>query len=229
MTSSREHILARLRAARRPFPDAPMRPRHYAPVTGIDAGDREALLARFIEAAQAVHTQVQVVDGDAAAAKVLLQALKERAITNVLAWHFTHIPVRGLKQQLQAAGVHIQQPHIKEENRANTLEKAHQAGAGITGVDAIAATTGTLIVSSGKGRGRLPTILPPLHIAVAGLDQLVGRLEDWLAQQRTSAHEDLRARANIAFISGPSATGDIEMMKVLGVHGPAELIAIIKR
>ncbi len=229
MTSSREQILARLRAARRPFPDAPMRPRHYAPVTGVDADDAEALLARFIETAQAVHTQVQVVDGDAAAAEAILQALQERAITEILAWHFTHIPVRGLKKQLQTAGIHIQQPYIKEESRANTLEKARNAGAGLTGVDALAATTGTIIVSSGKGRGRLPTVVPPLHIAVARIDQLVGRIEDWLAQQRTDAHDDIRARANIAFISGPSATGDIEMMKVLGVHGPGELITIIKR
>ena len=226
MTPSRDKILNKLRAARRPFPDAPPRPKHYAPVTDVDDDSPDALLGRFSEIADA---DVRAVDGDDAAREAIMDLLREKGVNHVLAWHFTQIPVRGLKGALEAADMHIEQPDVRDEFRMETLESAREAGAGLTGVDALAATTGTLIVSSGRGRGRIPTMLPPLHIAVARLDQLVGRLEDWVAGQRADDLQTLRASANVAFISGPSATADIEMVKVLGVHGPGELVVLVKR
>ena len=95
--------------------------------------------------------------------------------------------------------------------------------------DAAIATTGTLVVTTGPGKGRLPTVLPPLHLAVITLDQIVARLEDWLALQRAQNLSAIRQASNVCLISGPSRTGDIEMELVLGVHGPGRVQVVIKR
>ncbi|HVU13452.1 MAG TPA: LUD domain-containing protein, partial [Phototrophicaceae bacterium] len=60
------------------------------------------------------------------------------------------------------------------------------------------------------------------------LDQLLPRLESWVAMQRANGLP-LTNSANFCFITGPSKTGDIEMMTVMGVHGPGKLRVIVKR
>ena len=95
--------------------------------------------------------------------------------------------------------------------------------------NAAAATTGTLVVSTGEGKSRIPTVLPPNHIAIINLDQLLPRMEDWLKQEREGGEQHITSSANLCFISGPSRTADIEKQLVLGVHGPRRLQVIVKR
>jgi L-lactate dehydrogenase complex protein LldG len=228
MTSSRDRILNKLRAARQPFPDAPPRPKQYAPVTHIDPdATPDERLARFQEAAPLV--EVFAVRGDKAACKKIVELLKSHKASHILAWHFTHIPVRGLKAAINDAGIKVTQPDVQDEFRMETIENIRDADVGLTGVDAVAVTTGTLVVSTGKGKGRIPTVLPPVYIAVATLDQVVGQIEDWVATQRATGLETIRNSANVCFITGPSATGDIEMEMVLGVHGPGKVQLVVKR
>ena len=85
------------------------------------------------------------------------------------------------------------------------------------------------MVSTAPGKGRIPTILPPVHIVVAELGQFVVRIEDWLVQERTEGNPTLEQSANICFITGPSRTADIEKQLVLGVHGPKQLQVVVKR
>ena len=72
-------------------------------------------------------------------------------------------------------------------------------------------------------------MLAPVYIVVITLDQLLPRVEDWLARERQNGLETLRSAANLCFISGPSRTADIEMQLVLGVHGPGQLQVVVKR
>lgn len=228
--TSRESILNKLRAARQPFPDAPPRPTVYRPVTTIDDVSPEGLLARFTAEVERLLGQVVVVKGDAAARKKILQLLSEQHhAEHILAWDFAHIPVKGLAEAVEKAGIRVTVPAMHDEFRAETIEAIRSVPVGLTGADAAAATTGTLIVSTAPGKGRLPTILPPVHIAVVTLDQLVPRLEDWLARERANDSTVLHDPANVAFITGPSRTGDIEMILVKGVHGPGILQIVVKR
>lgn len=228
--TSRDKILNKLRAARQPFPDAPPRPQAYQPVTAVDDTSPDGLIARFTAELERLMGQVFVVKGDAAARKKILSLLcDQHHAAHVLAWDFAHIPVKGLRDAVEKAGIRVTIPTMHDDYRAETIESIRDAEAGLTGVDAAAAATGTLIVSTGPGKGRIPTILPPVHIAVVSLDQLVPRIEDWVAGERASGMAAMCNRANAAFITGPSRTGDIEMVLVKGVHGPGTLQVVVKR
>jgi L-lactate dehydrogenase complex protein LldG len=227
-TSSRDAILSKLRAAKRPFEDAPPRPRVYIPVANDLDTSREALVQRFAAELTNLKGEPQIVAGDFGAREAVMKALSALGVTRLLAWDFAHIPVPGLREAIEAAGIEIIIPDTTDEFRAETLDAAESAQASLTGVDAAVAATGTMIVRTQPGKGRIPTVLAPVHIAVIGAGQIVGRLENWVAAQRARGLGDILDGANVCFISGPSRTGDIEMELILGVHGPGRVIAIIR-
>lgn len=231
--SSRDQILNKLRAARQGgghvLPDVPPRPVSYLPVTSVEDTSPEGLLARFTSELNKLSSDVFLVEGDDAARDKVLELLKSHNTTHLLAWHFTRIPVKKLREAIEDAGIKITQPDIRDEFRAETLQHCEGAQVGLTGADAAVASTGTLVVSTAHGKGRIPTVLPPVHIVVITLDQLVPRLEDWLANERAQGLPTVRSSANLCFITGPSRTGDIEMVLVLGVHGPGKIQVVVKR
>ena len=95
------------------------------------------------------------------------------------------------------------------------------ADAGISGVDAALAETGTVVVSSGPGKSRLVPLLPPVHIALAPTSRLTTDLFTWTAGRGGAMPSSL------TLISGPSKTADIEQTMAIGVHGPKRLIVIL--
>ena len=223
MSEAREAILARLRDAREGLPPAPPRPLRYQPVTPVDDSSPDALLARFGAELEALRGSVLVADDEAAALKLVLALLAEQGARSALTWDWQHIPLAGLQAALAGAGITALQP--TPDNR----EACEAADAGISGVDAAIAATGSLVVSTGPGKGRLPTLLPPLHVALLRQEQLLPGLEDWVAQQRADGLAQLGARSNYCIITGPSRTADIEKNLVLGVHGPGVLKVIVIR
>jgi L-lactate dehydrogenase complex protein LldG len=101
---------------------------------------------------------------------------------------------------------------------ANELEKCD---AGITECDALVAQTGGVVVTSRSTGGRALTILPPHHVVVARREQLVADLPAAFALLQQKYAPDFPSM--ISFITGPSRTGDIERILVLGAHGPKKL------
>jgi L-lactate dehydrogenase complex protein LldG len=232
MSAARNHILNKLRSARAPFASAPPRPTDYRPVTHIEDTSPEGLLERFTEELERLNGEVFVVDSDDAARDQVLALLEEHNTERISAWHFKHIPVYRLYTAIQQAGYTVDYPDIHLDDatkRSREIERLERATVGLTGADTVVATTGSLIVSTGPGRGRIPTVLPPVHIAVVTLDQFVPRLEDWLAQERSNGNPTLTGSHNICFITGPSRTADIEKTLVLGVHGPKRVQVIVRR
>ncbi len=226
--SSREKILNKLRNGRRPFDDAPPRPQKYLNVTVQEDDAPEALLERFTKELRAITGDVYPVTGDDEARAKVLEVLEQYEAKSILAWDFKYIPVEGLEAAIRAAGIEIIQPDIHDEMRMETLAVSAAAQVGLTGADAAAATTGTLVFTTALGKGRIPTVLAPVFLAVITLDQLVPRLESWIAKQRALGLP-LTDSANICFITGPSRTGDIEMQMIFGVHGPGKVRVIVKR
>lgn len=229
MISSRDKILNKLREAQKPFPDAPPRPKQYLPVALVEDTSPEGLLNQFSRIVQELHAEIFVVEGDEAACDKVIELLKSHNATNILAWNFKHIPVQYLESAIKENGINIHYPEMHDEFRQETVETIQAAQAGLTGADAAIAATGSMVVSTGTGKGRLPTVLPPAHIAVITMEQIVPRMEDWLARQRTKGSYDLWNSANVCFISGPSKTADIEMELIYGVHGPGVVQIIVKK
>ena len=96
-----------------------------------------------------------------------------------------------------------------------------QCDVGISECDALIAQTGTVLVTSKTGGGRALSCLPPHHVVIARREQLVADLPAafGLIKQRYGANYP----SMISFITGPSRTGDIERILVLGAHGPKKL------
>jgi L-lactate dehydrogenase complex protein LldG len=90
----------------------------------------------------------------------------------------------------------------------------------ITGCAVAIAETGTIVLDAGEGQGRRAlSLLPDYHLCVVGSDRIVGTIAEAL--------ERLEPRRPLTWISGPSATSDIELQRVEGVHGPRTLEVVI--
>jgi L-lactate dehydrogenase complex protein LldG len=96
-----------------------------------------------------------------------------------------------------------------------------QCPVGISACDALVAQTGSVVVTSRSAGGRALSVLPPHHVVLARRDQLVAGLPDAFALLRTKYGASYPSL--ISFITGPSRTGDIERILVLGAHGPKKL------
>ena len=93
--------------------------------------------------------------------------------------------------------------------------------AGVTGVAAAIARSGTLALHSGPGCPGMASLAPPLHVAVVRAEQVVGALADYLTAPLAGAPS---ARA---LVTGPSKTADIEGILITGVHGPGRIVAVL--
>jgi L-lactate dehydrogenase complex protein LldF len=103
------------------------------------------------------------------------------------------------------------------------------ADMGISGANAAIAETGTLMIVSNEGNGRLVTTLPPIHVAVLGVEKIVPAMEDatkilsLLPRSGTAQ----KITSYVSLITGPSRSADIELVPSIGVHGPKELHIVL--
>ncbi len=97
--------------------------------------------------------------------------------------------------------------------------------AGLTECESLIAQTGSVCVTARSSGGRALSVLPPHHVVIARRDQVVADLSaafERLAEKYRAAYPSF-----ISFISGPSRTGDIERILVLGAHGPKRLTVLL--
>ncbi len=100
---------------------------------------------------------------------------------------------------------------------------------GITGIDAIIAENGTIVLAENEGNGRMVSNLPYRHLVIAGLEKLYATAEQALESIQAAQIYGL-GRDNCtyySFISGQSRTADIEFRMVYGMHGPLEVHLIL--
>lgn len=198
---ARSAVLSRVRAAlatSAPQTVAVPRDYHREPLTG--AGN----VGRFAEAVAEYRARVHRIDADAIAATVL--ELVGSDATVVIPADLPLEWVTGLTTVTDAPAL--------------SVEQLDRADAVLTGCALGIAATGTIVLDAGAGQGRRAlTLVPDHHICVVRVDQIV----DTVPQ----AFAELAPARPLTFISGPSATSDIELQRVEGVHGPRTLDVLV--
>ena len=209
MSTAREQILERVRTAlgEDARPDAAAAPALVPP----PAAPGEELLARFVERVTAYGAAVRWSEPDTVAA-VVAALCAEHGATRVVC-------PADLPEAWRPAEV-----ELLDDEPALSPAELDRADGVLTGCALAAAETGTLALDHGPGQGRRAlTLLPDLHLCVleaeavvADVPQLIGGLGDAVGERRP-----------MTLISGPSATSDIELDRVEGVHGPRRLAIVL--
>ncbi|WP_341720067.1 LUD domain-containing protein [Micromonospora sp. FIMYZ51] len=196
--SGRELILGRLRAALGEARPAPAEvARDYRPAGSV--ADLDLLVARLTDYRATVH-----LCDSAGVARVVDEVLGGRQVV---------VPP-GLPRRWLPDSVGVVPDDDLPVARIAAVDGA------VTGAAVAVAATGTIVLDGAPDQGRrLITLLPDVHVCVLRSDQVVAAVPDALAR--------LDPRRPLTWISGPSATSDIELNRVEGVHGPRNLHVII--
>jgi L-lactate dehydrogenase complex protein LldG len=101
------------------------------------------------------------------------------------------------------------------------VREMENCDAGVTECDALIAQTGSVLVTGRSAGGRALSVLPPHHVVLARRNQLLADLPAAFALLEQNYGQNYPSF--IGFITGPSRTGDIERILVLGAHGPKKL------
>jgi L-lactate dehydrogenase complex protein LldG len=224
-SGKREDILGRIREALRvpaprlhaghstaPAPFVSGQARAWLPAVPPDA---EGQLAVFQKNCLQLKTDLQLVSGVSAATKTVVNLRNAHQWTMAAAHHH---PL--LDQIVPALGLETQ--YSEERPDSKSLEKC---SVGITACDALIGQTGSILLTARSAGGRALSVLPPHHLVIAGADQLVPDLP--AAFELLSARYGENYPSFITLITGPSRTGDIERILVLGAHGPKNLTVIL--
>ena len=207
--SARDDVLAAVRGALGPGRDragtedpAASRAAEPRAAVGVPAEERAVMLDQFAE---------RVADYRATVTRC---AAIELATTIASALH-------GASTVVVPAGLEIDLPGAVLDDGL-TSHDLDAADAVVTGAAVGIAETGTVVLDHGPGQGRrVISLLPDLHVCIVHERQVVPDVPDALVRL-----DPLRAQT---WISGPSATSDIELSRVEGVHGPRRLHVVLVR
>ncbi|HZZ38864.1 MAG TPA: LUD domain-containing protein [Acidobacteriaceae bacterium] len=211
MIDSRDAILQRIRAGlgsgRDPAPDYGAIPRNY-----IRAGrlNTEARLQLFLERLRDYETNVLEAD-TASVPETILHILRGNGQKKVIS--ADGMPARLLPAEFS----------FLPESRA-TVQDLNECD-GIVALCTVAiAWTGTIGLTHGPGEGaRRLTLLPDRHLCIVHADQVVETVPEAIERLAVAS------TSLLTLISGPSATADIEMTRIRGVHGPRSLDVVLVR
>jgi L-lactate dehydrogenase complex protein LldG len=215
MTSARDEVLRRIRAALRDVP-ADERPDAIAVARDYHTRDEtpaEELLQRFAERVAEYKAAVRVVS-EVELAPAIAEELRSRGARRLV------VPADAPEAWLPA-GVAA----LRDDGQLSHAELDACDGV-LTGCALGIAQTGTIVLDHGERQGRRAiSLLPDYHLCLVWSDQIVGMVPETLARLNGAAEQ----RRPLTFISGPSATSDIELNRVEGVHGPRTLAVLIVR
>lgn len=176
-----------------------------------DEAPRDEIITRFIERVTEYKAQVQRVTADQLPGAIA-EALQRREIERLVIpadlpadWTPTAITC------LRDSG------DLTHELLDSTQGVLTSCALGI-------AQTGTIVLDHSAYQGRRAiSLVPDYHLCIVRADQIVGLVPEAIRQLETA----VQARRPITFISGPSATSDIELNRVEGVHGPRTLEVLV--
>jgi L-lactate dehydrogenase complex protein LldG len=216
VTPAREEILRRVRRATHDVPKDE-RPEDIPVERGYrkeDDAPRDEIVERFAERVAEYEATVHRVN-ESDLPREVSEALERRGIRQLVVP--ANLPEGWVPKDVEILRDAAQSPLSNEElDRSDGVLTACSLGI---------AQTGTIVLDAGEGQGRRAlTLLPDYHLCVVREDQIVGLVPEAFANLEETVRNEGRA---VTFISGPSATSDIELNRVEGVHGPRTLEVLI--
>lgn len=213
MSSARDAVLARIRRGLADVPEAETADDVPVPRTyrrqGVPADD--ALVTRFAASVDEYRATVRRVPA-AEIAREIAGLCAERELRRIV------VPP-GLPADWRPVGAEVIEDHGLPATELDAVDAA------LTGCAAGIAQTGTVVLDGRGACGRRAlTLVPDHHICVVETAQIVDLVPEAIARVADAVRDE---RAPITLISGPSATSDIELTRVEGVHGPRNLVILI--
>jgi L-lactate dehydrogenase complex protein LldG len=205
VSEARDEVLGRIRAALGSERASVEVPRGYR-TTGSRSG--EEVLRLFAERVADYRGAVEVTDDPAGAVARVLEAQGARRVV---------VPF-DLPEGLRPEAVEAVVDEGLSPAELDALDGV------VTTCAAACAETGSIALDGGPGQGRRAlSLVPDLHVCVVRAEQVVETVPELVARLEPSA----RAGRPIVIVSGPSATSDIELQRVEGVHGPRRLVVVL--
>lgn len=207
MTTAKEEILNRISAAQKQagLPEHVNIPREYQKEGTLNEDElREMLVDRLEDYKADVH-----VTDESGLNSTLVDILKERGCSNVV-----YAP--GMDAGLLAGfdGTTTPDDNAKDPRELDAVDAV------VTESHVTSAQTGTIVLESNETCGRRAlTLVPDRHVCIVRKDQIVYGVPEMVSR--------MNPERPATWISGPSATSDIELSRVEGVHGPRDLIVVI--
>jgi L-lactate dehydrogenase complex protein LldG len=205
VSTARDAILARIRAA----PELVAQSHEVGHVQRSPAPKLVAQshkVERFAERVADYRARVEPTGNAAAAAAAVLGGRRV-------------VIAPDLPAELRPAGVEL----VEDDGLAATELDAFDAV--LSTCAAACADTGTIALDGGPGQGRRAlTLVPDVHVCIVRADQIVETVPELIEALEPAAREG----RPIVLVSGPSATSDIELNRVEGVHGPRTLVVLIE-
>jgi L-lactate dehydrogenase complex protein LldG len=206
MSAARDEILGRVRRALADVPpgDEVDVPREYRATQG-------GSLERFVDRLEDYGAGVRMVDAGGVAAAVA-EACSARGVERIA------VPA-GFPDEWRPSGVEV------VVDAGLSPAELEAIGAAATAAALGIAETGTVVLDTGEGQGRrVLSLVPDVHICVLRAGQVV----DGVPAAIRALAEGLRTtRRPVTFVSGASATVDIEFQRVEGVHGPRQFEVVL--
>ena len=192
-----------------------------------------ALADELVRAAETAGWRVAVCESHEDAARYVAALAREIEAGSVVRSGHSAIERLGIERELEGSGIEVRTMALDadDDNDRNDQRKANRermigAGIGLTGVDYAIAETGSCAIIARQGASRLVSLLPPVHVAVVEMGQVLPSLDELFALLRERYGEgEFESYMNI--ITGPSRSADIEYQLVTGVHGPGEVHMVI--
>lgn len=216
MATAKETILWRVRRATRDVPEDE-RPGDVPVERGYrdrDESERDEIVGRFAERVAEYKATVRRVREDELPG-VIEETLRDRGVERLVVPPL--LPEGWIPDGIET---------LSDATRLRLTDEELDASDGtLTGCALGIAQTGTIVLDAGSAQGRRAlTLLPDYHLCVVREEQIVGLVPEAFARLEATVKNEGRA---ITFISGPSATSDIELNRVEGVHGPRTLEVLI--
>jgi L-lactate dehydrogenase complex protein LldG len=206
MSGAREAVLARVRAALGPAAEVPEVPRAYRQAGALGADGESGAVDRFCERVADYRATVKRVSGGELP-RALMAACAQR--------HARRIAVPAQAPPWTVDGIEL----VRDDPQLSPRQLDALDGV-LSGCALAIAETGTIVLDGVGASGRRAlTLVPDYHLCIVRSDDIVPSVPDGMAALARVAAEG----RPITFISGPSATSDIELDRVEGVHGPRTL------